>query len=72
MVIDTSELKNVTDKILAAVDSSEISTINETLELEVRNSNLYISVTNREYFVTVKIYLGYEEDLHASVSATCS
>lgn len=69
MVIDTSELKNVTDKILAAVDSSEISTINETLELEVRNSNLYISVTNREYFVTVKIYLGYEEDLHASVSA---
>lgn len=69
MVLNTQELKQVTDKILSAVDSSDVSNITETLELEVKNDNLYINVTNKEYFVKVKLFLGYTEDFHASVNA---
>lgn len=69
MILNTQELKQVTDKILSAVDSSDVSNITETLELEVKNDNLYINVTNKEYFVRVKLFLGYTEDFHASVNA---
>ena len=69
MILDTQELKGVTDKILSAVDSSELSEITETLELEANNDNLYISVTNREYYVRVKVFIGYSENFHASVNA---
>lgn len=69
MIIKTLDLRNVTDKILMAVDTSEISTITETIELETRGENLIISVTNKEYFAMVKLHLGYVEDFHAAVNA---
>ena len=69
MLLNTQELKQVTDKILSAVDSSDVSNITETLELEVKEDNLYVNVTNKEYFVRVKLFLGYTEDFHVSVNA---
>ena len=69
MILNTQELKQVTDKILSAVDSSEVSNTTETLELEVKEDNLYINVTNKEYFVKAKLFLGYTEEFHVSVNA---
>ena len=69
MILNTQELKQVTDKILSTVDSSDVSNTTETLELEVKEDNLYINVTNKEYFVKAKLFLGYTEDFHVSVNA---
>lgn len=69
MILNTQELRNVTDKILMAVDTSEISTITETLQLEMVDETLTIAVTNKEYYATVKIYVGYREDFYATVNA---
>lgn len=70
MIIRSEELKDVSSKILAAVDSNELSTITETLELKVIGKCLYVAVTNREYYAQVKLDLDEEEDFHATVNAT--
>ena len=69
MVFKLSDLKDVCSKILTAVDSSENSTITDTLELEVKNKVLNLSVTNREYFTRVKLNVGVDVQFHASVNA---
>lgn len=69
MVFNLTDLKDVCSKILTAVDSSENSQITDTLELEVKNSVLNLSVTNREYFVRVKLSLTVDVAFHASVNA---
>lgn len=69
MILKTQDLKNITDKILMAVDTSEISTITETLQLEMVDETLILSVTNKEYYATVKIHVGYSEDFYATVNA---
>lgn len=70
MILKRDEIKDVCSKILMAVDSSELSAITETLELIVKNNILYLNVTNREYFVTVKIPVDVETDFHATINAT--
>lgn len=70
MIIRTEELKDICGKILAAVDSSELSAVTETLELKTEGNFLFISVTNREYYAQVKLDLGEHEDFHATVNAT--
>lgn len=70
MIIKTKDLSTVADKILKAVDSSELNSIVTALELEVIDNNLMMSVTNKEYFVTVKLAIGYNEPFHASVNAS--
>lgn len=69
MIIKTKEFKEVCSTILSAIDSNELSTLTETLELESKNKVLKLSVTNGEYFVTVNFNLESEEELHASVNA---
>ena len=70
MILKTESLKDVCSKILAAVDSNEISVITETLELKTVDNILYISVTNKEYFAKVKLnVVGAENDFHATVNA---
>ena len=69
MIIKTKEFKEVCSTILSAIDSNELSTLTETLELESKNKVLKLSVTNGEYFVTVNFNLDNEEELHASVNA---
>lgn len=69
IVIKTEELKDISSKILTAVDSTELSIITETLEMKAKGNELVVSVTNREYFVEVKMKLPTEYDFHATVNA---
>lgn len=69
MIIKTEELKQICSKILTAVDSNELSIVTETLELKTTQDTLMMSVTNKEYFVSVKLPLTISEQLHATVNA---
>lgn len=69
MIIQTKLLQDSCKKILDAVDSNASLKLSETLELEVRNQILYLNVTNKEYYVAVKIPLGTDVDFHAVVDA---
>ncbi len=69
IVLKTENLKDVCSKILSAVDNSGLSKITETVELVLENKNLYFQVTNREYFVKVKLVTDIEDDFHATVHA---
>ena len=69
MIIKTEDLKSISQTILAAVDSNELSILTETLELVVKNNVLYMNVTNREYYASVKLKVDYDKDFHATVNA---
>lgn len=69
MIIDSEKLKNVCQKILTAVDSNELSVITETLELKTVNNILYMNVTNKEYYCSVKLDMNTVEAFHATVNA---
>ena len=69
MIIKTQNFKEVCSTILTAIDSKEISTLTETLELNAHNKVLFLNVTNGEYFVSVKFPLDTEEEFHVSVNA---
>lgn len=70
LIIKSDDLKTVCSKILTAVDNTELSIVTETLELIAREKTLIIGVTNREYFVEVKLDLQDECDFHATVNAS--
>lgn len=69
MIIELGKLQDVSQKILSAVDTNDISLLTETLELKAENTTLYMSVTNKEYFVKVKVELSTPETFHATVNA---
>lgn len=69
MIINTKEFKECCTKILSAIDNSELSTLTETLELITKDNNLYLNVTNAEYYVSILFPLDHEEDFHATVNA---
>ena len=69
MILNLKEFQDVCKTILNAVDNSEISTDNETLELKTESNILYLNVTNNEYYASVKFTLAHEEEFHATVNA---
>jgi hypothetical protein len=69
MILRIETLQEACKNILTAVDSNELSAITETLELVTKDGNLYMNVTNREYFVQVEIPVGDDVELHATVNA---
>ena len=69
MILKTKEFKNNCAIILSAIDNSEVSNLNENLELKTEGRILLLNVTNKEYFATVKFDLEHEEDFHATVNA---
>lgn len=69
MIIKSKEFKECCATIAAATSSNELSTLTETLELKTEGKTLFMNVTNREYYATVKFDLGMEEDFHATVNA---
>lgn len=70
MIIRSDEFKKICSTVLSATDGSELSALTETLELKTVGNILYLSVTNKEYYVSVKFQLDHEEEFHASVNAT--
>ena len=69
MVISTKDFKEVCSTILGAIDSNELSTLTETLELYTEGKILFLNVTNGEYFASVKFKLDHEETFKAAVNA---
>lgn len=69
MIIRIEEIQSACSKILSAVDSNAVSAVTETLQLSTEGKNLYISVTNKEYFARVKVVMSEELDFNATVNA---
>ena len=69
MILRIEEMQNACGKILAAVDSNNLSVLTETLQIKTEGRSLYISVTNREYFAKVRIEIDSDVDFHATVNA---
>lgn len=70
MILKLSDIQDICSKLLFSVDSTNSFIVNETLELYTEGSLLYLSVTNREYFVKINIKLTKEENFHATVNAS--
>ena len=70
MIIETKKFKEACATILGAIDNSELSTLKETLELKTEGKNLFLNVTNGEYFASVKFPMDHEESFHAAVNAS--
>lgn len=66
MILKTKDFKEAANKILLANDSDK--NIN-CLELVVKKNNLYLNVTNREFYVSVKFPLGQPAEFHAVINA---
>ena len=69
ITLKSEELKDICSKILTAVDSNGLSEVTETLELILADKILYLNVTNREYFVKIKLLTEVEGEFHATVHA---
>lgn len=67
MIIKTKDFKDAANKILLAAD---LDTNAANLELVARNSSLYLNVTNKEYYVSVKFPLETDETFRAVVDAS--
>lgn len=70
MLIKTEEFKKIGSLILSSIESSELSTLTETLELKTEGKVLHLNVTNKEYYMTVDFELDHEEEFYATVNAT--
>lgn len=69
MILKTECIKEVSNDILSAVDTSEVGTLTDTLELSTEDGQLIASVSNREYVVEVKLADNVTEDFHIAVNA---
>ena len=71
MLLKTKDLNKIAEKLLKAVDTNELTQLSTALEMEVTDGSLLLSVSNKEYFVTVKLGDNhYNEVFHASVNAS--
>ena len=69
MIIDTQLLQEKCKKILDALGTKR-GIVADTLELEVANGSLYMNVTDKEYFVSVKLPIEDDSPFHAVVPAS--
>ena len=69
MVIRIEEIQSACSKILAAVDSNSVSALTETLQLTTRGKDLFLNVTNNEYFAKVKLEMKEPVEFNATVNA---
>jgi len=69
ITIKTEELNAICNKVLYALDTNGLSSITETLELILEDNVLHMQITNREYFLKIKLDTGTNEDFHATVNA---
>lgn len=70
MILRINELQEKCRIILNAVDSNSFSTLTDTLELVSNNGLLEMNVTNKEYFVSVKLPVNNEDRIKATVNAS--
>lgn len=70
MILRINELQEKCKIILNAVDSNSFSLLTDTLELISKNGTLEMNVTNKEYFVSVKLPVNEEDSIKATVNAS--
>ena len=58
MIIRTEDIKKMCSSIIKALDNIPGVLINDLLEICTENNYLFINITNREYFVTEKFFIG--------------
>ena len=66
MIIKTKDFQEAANTILLAADLDKTAA---NLELLAKNSSLYLNVTNREYYVSVKFALEQDENFRAVIEA---
>ena len=69
MLIKTEEFKKIGSLILSSIESNEVSTLTETLELKTEGKTLHLNITNKEYYMSVNFELDHEEEFYATVNA---
>jgi len=67
MILKTKEFKEATNKILLALDSDKNAS---NLEIVAKGQALYLNVTNKEFYVSVKFALSEEVTFRAVVDAS--
>ena len=67
MIIKTKEFKEAANKILLA---AEIDKSAANLEIVTKENTLFLNVTNKEYYVSVKFPIESTEELRAVVDAS--
>jgi len=69
MIINTESIKQVSNKILNALDTSEHTILTDTLEIIAKDKCLYFNVTNKEYYVSITVPITADDEFHATVNA---
>ena len=69
MILRIEDLQSMATKVLAAVDSNDLSLVTETLQLKTEGNILGVSVTNGDYYAKVKLDVGENINFHATVNA---
>lgn len=70
MILQVKDLKDAATKILASIDNGALlDKVKDTLEIVSANKVLQLNVTNKEYYVRVKVPLVSEENFRALVDA---
>lgn len=70
MILRTEDIKSLCAKISTAIDTADVVSMTDILQLKSDGSYLYLSITNKEYYVKAKLSLSENIDFHATVSAT--
>lgn len=70
IVLKIEDIQQICKGIADAVDSSQLSVLTEALELKVQDQVLYLAVTNREYYVRVRLNVQKGNVFHATVNAS--
>ena len=71
IILDTPKLKDIASKVSLGLDKGSLSPLATFLELEVKNKNLTLKITNREYFLEAVIekITETDEQLHVTINA---
>lgn len=71
IILKTDKLREIASKVAVGVDGDKTSPLSELLELELKNKELTLKTTNKEYFFKTILsdITESEEELHATVNA---
>lgn len=71
ITINTEKIKDIANKVAMGVDGDRTSPISELLEFELKNKNLTLKTTNKEYFLKTVIenVTNDEQDFHVTIVA---
>lgn len=69
MILKSKEIREACNVIKNAIDTSAVSQLTATLELKTVGTDLFLNVTNKEYYASVKFAVGNVDPFHATVEA---